>query len=256
MTDPAVDVRGLGRHFGGVHAVDDVTMRVDVGEIRGVIGPNGAGKTTLLNMLSGLLRPSAGTIAFFGHAASGWKPNRIARRARVVRTFQTVRVFATMSVFDNVLVAAGTRRPEAGELLFGEQDVTGLTPPERTEAVLEGLGIAELRDSNVGGLAYGTRRKVELARALVLHPRLLLLDEPAAGLNGAERGELASLLRRLRDHGITVVLVEHQMDLVSAVCDSLTVLDFGRVLCEGPPAQVVEDRRVLEAYLGVPEADA
>jgi branched-chain amino acid transport system ATP-binding protein len=249
----AVEVRGLSKRFGGVHAVEDVTMTVDAGEVRGVIGPNGAGKTTLLNIMSGLMRPSAGRIAFFGEDAVGWKPNRIARRARVVRTFQTVRVFATMTVFENVLVAAGTRHPEPGEFLLGVDDPTAMGLTERVDAVLEALGIAHLRDSNVTELAYGTRRKIELARALVMHPRLLLLDEPAAGLNGAERAELGDLLRRLRAHGLTVVLVEHQMDLVSSVCDTLTVLDFGKVICEGRPKEVVEDRNVLEAYLGVPE---
>jgi branched-chain amino acid transport system permease protein len=141
-------------------------------------------------------------------------------------------------------VAAGTRHPEPGEFLLGAEDSASMSLTERVDTVLEALEIAHLRDSNVTELAYGTRRKIELARALVMHPRLLLLDEPAAGL------------RRLRGHGLTVVLVEHQMDLVSSVCDSLTVLDFGRVICEGRPKDVVEDRNVLEAYLGVPEEAA
>ncbi len=252
MSAGAVELEALSKRFGGVHAVEDVTMRVPAGHIRGVIGPNGAGKTTLLNMMSGLIRPSAGSVRFFGVDASGWKPNRITRHARVVRTFQTVRMFATMTVGENVLVAAGTTAPAEGELLFGERDVAGLSPAERVRVVLEELAIADLHDSSVGGLSYGTRRKVELARALVLHPRLLLLDEPAAGLNGAERAELGALLRRLRERGLTVVLVEHQMDLVASVCDELTVLDFGKVICEGAPARVVEDERVLEAYLGTP----
>ena len=161
-----------------------------------------------------------------------------------------MRLFATMTVFENVLVAAGTRQPGDGELLLGEHDVDGLTPAQRADLVLDVLDMRDLRDGAVTELSYGTRRKVEIARALVLHPRLLLLDEPAAGLNGAERRALASLLSGLRDRGLTIVLVEHQMDLVSAVCDELTVLDFGKVICDGPPERVIADERVLEAYLG------
>ena len=250
MSAAALDVERLSKQFGGVHAVEDVTLRVPERQVRGVIGPNGAGKTTLLNVLSGLQKASAGTLSFFGEDATSWPPHRVATRGRVVRTFQTVRLFATMTVFENVLVAAGTRQPGDGELLLGEHDVDGLTPAQRADLVLDVLDMRDLRDGAVTELSYGTRRKVEIARALVLHPRLLLLDEPAAGLNGAERRALASLLSGLRDRGLTIVLVEHQMDLVSAVCDELTVLDFGKVICDGPPERVIADERVLEAYLG------
>ena len=241
----AIETRGLAQRFGGVHALEDVTFAVAQGEIRGVIGPNGAGKTTLLNALSGIRRPTAGRILSFGADVTGWPAYRIARHAGVVRTFQTVRLFGTMSVFDNVLVAA-----EATESVSRKLRRRSRAAHERAERVVAQLGLEPILGSRVTQLAYGVRRKVELARALAMEPKVLLLDEPAAGLNGAERLELGDLLRRLRALGLTVVLVEHQMDLVSAVCDALTVLDFGRVICEGPPAQVVEDARVLEAYLG------
>lgn len=168
----------------------------------------------------------------------------------MIRTFQTVRLFETMTVFENILVAADVRAPVPEERLLGHRSREARSAAARADAVIEKMEIAPLRDSRVTELAYGTRRRVELARALVMHPRLLLLDEPAAGLNGAERADLGARLRELRGQGLTVILVEHQMDLVSAVCDELTVLDFGRVLCEGPPADVVEDERVLEANLG------
>ena len=250
MSAAAVELHGLTKRFGGVEAVRDVSLSVPEGRIRGIIGPNGAGKTTLLNMMSALQRPTSGTIRFFGEDVDGWPVHRVATRARVVRTFQTVRLFASMTVHGNVVVAAGARAPRDGELLLGEHDLTAMSPSERADAVLDVLEITDLRDREVTELSYGTRRKVELARALVLHPRLLLLDEPAAGLNGAERHELAELLGLLRERGLTVVLVEHQMDLVSAICDELTVLDFGEVICEGDPGSVIEDERVLEAYLG------
>jgi len=244
---PAIETEDLAKHFGGIHAVDHVTMAVPAGEIRGVIGPNGAGKTTLLNLLSGVSRPSSGRYRLFGADATGWPLHRIVREAKVVRTFQTVRLFESMSVLDNVSVAAGATTVTRWHLpTRGAHRAAGA----RAREIVEWLGLGHVAALPVAQLAYGVRRTVEIARALTTAPRVLLLDEPAAGLNPAEREELAVLLRELRDGGLTIVLVEHQMDLVTSVCDRLTVLDFGAVICEGSPADVVADERVLHAYLG------
>ena len=239
-----------------MHALEDVSFAVPAGEIRGVIGPNGAGKTTLLNALSGIRRPARGRVASFGADLTGWPPYRVARDADVVRTFQTMRLLTRLSVLDNVLVAADATDPTLERRLLRMRRRGRGTGLERTRAVLAELGLEPLADRRVTDLSHGLRRKIELARALTMQPKVVLLDEPAAGLNGAEREELGQLLLGLRDRGVTVLLVEHQMDLVSAVCDRLTVLDFGRVICEGPSREVVDDERVLHAYLGKPGAAA
>jgi branched-chain amino acid transport system ATP-binding protein len=248
----AIEVHELSQRFGGVHALENVSLTVPAGQIRGIIGPNGAGKTTLLNVLSGLQAPSRGRVRCFGIDVSRWPPYRIAREAGIVRTFQTVRLFSTMDVFDNILVAAAAQTPPPEERLLGRRKRARGSALERTERVLARLDLDGVRHRRVTELAYGLRRKVELARALVMQPRIIVLDEPAAGLNGAERAELGHLLLEIREGGLTVLLVEHQMDLVSAVCDELTVLDFGRVICDGPPERVVEDPGVLQAFLGAP----
>jgi ABC-type branched-subunit amino acid transport system ATPase component len=248
----AIQAIGIARRFGGVQALEGVSLTIPAGEIRGIIGPNGAGKTTLLNVLSGLMEPTQGRIHCFGEDVTNWAAHRIARRARIVRTFQTVRLFPTMNVFENVLVAADAQEPAPEERLLGRRRRARGTALERTTRIMDELGLATIRDRRVDQLSYGLRRRVEMARTLVMQPRVLLLDEPAAGLNDAERAGLGSLLLEARERDITIVLVEHQMDLVSRVCDALTVLDFGKVICEGPPERVVEDDRVLEAYLGAP----
>jgi len=247
----AIETRDLAKHFGGIHAVDHVSLRIPPHEIRGVIGPNGAGKTTLLNLLSGVDRPSSGRYRLFEADATGWSLHRIVREARVVRTFQTVRLFESMTVLDNVSVAAGAamaarrRLPHRGAHRGAHRDATA-----RAREIVERLGLADVAGVPVTQLAYGVRRTIEIARALATGPRVLLLDEPAAGLNPAERERLGALLLDLRAGGLTIVLVEHQMDLVASVCDQLTVLDFGAVICEGAAAAVVADERVLSAYLG------
>ena len=248
---PAIDVEGVTQRFGGVHALEDVSMSIPAGEVRGLIGPNGAGKTTLLNVLTCLRRPTEGRVRYFGSDVTDWATYRVARHVGVVRTFQTVRLFTTMNVFDNVRVAADAREPLPEERLLGRRHARGSSAQHTWRALTE-VGLESAARKRIVELSYGMRRKVEIARALVMRPRVLLLDEPAAGLNGAERAELGDLLHRLRDEGLTIVLVEHQMDLVRRACSRLTVLDFGRVICEGPPDQVVEDTRVLEAYLGAP----
>ena len=247
MSELAIETSDLAKQFGGVHAVDHVSLSIPANEIRGVIGPNGAGKTTLINVLSGVDRASSGRYRLFAADATRWSLRRIVHEAGVVRTFQTVRLFESMSVLDNVSVAAGATLP--GRRWVPNRGAHRAATA-RAQEMIDRLGLTDVADSPVTELAYGIRRTVEIARALITDPRVMLLDEPAAGLNTAERERLAVLLRELRDGGLTIVLVEHQMDLVAAVCDQLTVLDFGAIICEGPPADVVADQRVLDAYLG------
>ena len=230
----ALEAVSLRRSFGGVVALDRLDISVDQGEVRGVIGPNGAGKTTLLNVLSGLVRPTEGRVLREGRDVTGWPADRMVRQARLVRTFQTVRLFSSMTVEENVLIAA--RR--------------GADAESRARAWLERLGLLTVAAQPARELAFGLQRSVELARALASEPEVLLLDEPAAGLNPRERDALARLIREVSGEGVTVVLVEHQMDLVMSACDAVTVLDFGRVICEGTPRAAVDDARVREAYLG------
>jgi branched-chain amino acid transport system ATP-binding protein len=233
----AVETRGVTQRFGGLVAVDDVSLSVEAGTVHGVIGPNGAGKTTLLNVLSGLQRPTSGTVVVGGQDVTRWRGHHYVTRARLVRTFQTVRLFASMTVRENVTVAART--------------VCGTAESrQRCDQVLDRLELTGVADEPATSLSYGLQRRVELARVLAAEPAVVLLDEPAAGLSPPERSDLAALLREMRDQGTTIVLVEHHMDLVHAVCEDVTVLDFGAVISRGTPSEVTEDAAVLEAYLG------
>ena len=245
----AVDVR---RRFGGLAAVDGVSLAVNAGQIKGVIGPNGAGKTTLFNIISGLLKPDAGRITFKGRPITGLKPYEIAR-AGVSRTFQNPSLFLQMNVLENVMVGRHSRTRWD---FFG----CGLRWPGQAReeraigaaalAQLDYVGLADLADRPAGALPFGQRRMVELARALATEPEMLLLDEPASGLNTREKEDLGRLIRRIRDRGITVLLVEHDMAVVMGLSDDITVLHNGRSIAEGAPHAVQNDPKVVSVYLG------
>jgi branched-chain amino acid transport system ATP-binding protein len=249
---PVVLVEALTKRFGGLAALDGVRLSVGPGEVRGLIGPNGAGKTTLVNVLSGVLRPTAGSIRFAGREIAGRPAHRIARLG-IRRTFQTLRLFPEMSVLENVAVGRHAHtRAEAWEALLRtarasrEEDDTAA----RARAALAFVGLASDDPRPARALAYGQQRLLELARALVAEPTLLLLDEPAAGMNPAECDHLLALIRRLQARGLTLLIIEHRMDLIMETCDRITVLSYGRNLAEGTPAEIQANPAVVEAYLG------
>jgi branched-chain amino acid transport system ATP-binding protein len=239
-------VERVTRSFDAIVALDDVSLALEQGTMTGLIGPNGAGKTTLFNVVTRLYRPDSGSIAFDGRDLVRVRPHRIVRLG-IARTFQNVVLFPTMTVLENVLVGAHTRmRP------FGERAGT-----RQAGAVLDYLGLSALAGRPAAGLPFGTLKRIELARALVSRPRLLLLDEPAGGLNHEEVAELAGLIGRIRDDfDLTLLLVEHHMALVMSVCERVHVLNFGRTIAEGTPAEVQRNAAVIEAYLGGESAAA
>lgn len=258
-----LDVSGLSLAFGGLQALQDVSLTVAAGEIVGLIGPNGAGKTTLLNCLSRFYEPDAGTLRFEGADLRRCRPHEVVRLG-IARTFQNVELFAGLSVLDNVLVgrhtatAFGRSRSAIGPLVAAGLRLPGARREEealRRQAleVLDLLGLAAVAAWPAAALPHGLRKRVELARALVARPKLLLLDEPAGGLNPQETQALAELLRFLRaTFGCALLLVEHDMNLVMGLCERIVVLDFGQVIAVGTPAEVQANPAVIEAYLGAP----
>ncbi len=247
-----LELSAISQVFGGVTALKDVSFTVARGEITGVIGPNGAGKTTLFNIISGIYIQSSGTIALEGKDISRATPDRLAKLG-MVRTFQNIELFGAMTVLENVMVGLHSRS-SSGLLACSLKMPWSLREEKRIRAEalkwLEFTGIAELADSTAGNLPFGKGRLLEIARALAVEPRIILMDEPAAGLNSRETLALAQLIRRIRDMGITIALVEHDMELVMDICDRIVVLNLGMKLAEGAPREIQENHEVIAAYLG------
>ncbi|MCH7843364.1 MAG: ABC transporter ATP-binding protein [Chloroflexi bacterium] len=248
-----LNVEELSIRFGGILALDSVSFSVEKGEIFSIIGPNGAGKTTVFNCITRVYEPIQGSIMVKGRDLMSMQPHQVISQG-VARTFQNLELFATMTVMDNLLVGQHSRLPyNILQAVFrlpkaSDQEKTGII---RALEVLEFLGLSVYRDTPAAALPYGIKKRVELARAMVSRPDLLLLDEPAAGLTNEEVSGLAGVIRDLRDNqGVTILLVEHQMNLVMEVSDRVCVLDFGRKIAEGPPEQVRKDPAVVQTYLG------
>ena len=252
MSASALEVVRLAKTFGGLRAVDDVSFTVPHGSLTALIGPNGAGKTTVFNLITNFFRPDAGEARFYGTSLAGLAPGHIAALG-LVRTFQSARIFPGMTTLENALVGAHlqVRTGPMGQMLWlpaAGREERALT--HRAEALLDLVGLAADRDIPATELPMGAQKLLEVVRALMARPRLLLLDEPAAGLNDSETAELAALLRAVRANGITVALVEHNMSLVMGVADQVVVLDAGKLLASGTAMQMQSDARVIEAYIG------
>ena len=249
---PLLEVARLNRRFGGVHAVNNVSFSVESGTIKGLIGPNGAGKTTLFNLISGTIQSDSGEVLFDGAPIRNLPPHQIAKRG-MFRTFQNIKLFAKMTVLENVMMGRHIRSQAgfaAGIFNLPRTWREERQIREQAMTMLDLLGIAHLAHVDAQSLAFGQQRHVEMARALAGEPKLLLLDEPAAGLNMHETDQLGELIRKIKGMGITILLVEHDMSLVMTICDELVALSFGQVIAEGKPREIQKHPEVIRVYLG------
>lgn len=248
-----LEMQNVEKNFGGVRAIDNFSVKIEHGKIHGLIGPNGTGKTTIFNNITGIYKPDAGKIIFNGTDITGTAPYRVAQLG-IGRTFQNIRLFANLSVIDNVIIAsnldASYNMPQA---IFHSKKYKEREKflQEKAMGLLEVVGLQDKINERANSLPYGHQRKLEIARAMALDPKLLLLDEPAAGMNAEESLELVNFVRQIRDRfDITILMIEHHMDVVSNLCDYCTVLNFGKTIAVGTPAEVKSNPEVIKAYLG------
>ena len=253
VASPVLEMINVDKHFGGVHAIDNFSVKIEKGKIHGLIGPNGAGKTTIFNNITGIYAPSSGKIIFDGHDITGSSPYKVAQLG-IGRTFQNIRLFSNLSVLDNVIIASGldasynipqvflhTKKFKEREKFVNDKAMN----------LLEIVGLQDKAGDKASSLPYGHQRKLEIARAMALDPKLLLLDEPAAGMNAEESQDLVNFVGEIRDRfNITILMIEHHMDVVSGLCGYCTVLNFGKTIAVGTPAEVKADPDVIRAYLG------
>ncbi|WP_313238012.1 ABC transporter ATP-binding protein [Sporosarcina ureae] len=252
-----LEIKKISKNFGGIQALTDVSFSVEEGEILGLIGPNGAGKTTMFNMITAMYPPSSGDISFVGNPLSNLKPHQITEKG-ICRTFQNIRLFSDLTVRENVMVGNHCRlKTNVMQSVFRTkaQKAEEARVLATSDEILEVVGLANDKETIAKNLSYGAQRRLEIARALASRPKLILLDEPAAGMNEKETNDLFNLIKKIQTLNITVLLIEHDMPLVMRVCSRIIVLNFGKKIAEGTPSSIQNNKEVIEAYLGVEEED-